>query len=476
MTNKESQTLEYKQSWRNDCLKAVSAFANSDGGVLIVGLDDKGMPSGLKNFKKLLEDIPNTIRNKLGIIPSIKPNKKNKKDIIKITVAPCSVPISYNGKYYIRSGSTVQELRGKDLADFLMKKSGITWDDIVEERAGFNEINNDSIEKFKKYAVDRIPSIIKETDNNTLSQKLNLIDDRDLKRAAILLFGNDPQKFYLQSVVRIGKFLTDTEIQTTDIVKGNLFAQLESALEILRTKYLVSNIKYEGIHRRDILEYPYEALREAIINALIHRDYSGTSQIQIRVYPDKLMIMNEGKLPPEVPVEKLKTNHLSIPRNTLLAKIFYYAGFIESWGHGTIKIVEDCLEQGLPEPDFSEENGVMTVAFYKDKWNEENLKKLDLNERQIKAVIYIREKGKITNQEYQAICETSNRTATRDLTKLVSLKIFQQIGTTGKGTKYVLRRHKDAKGATKTPKGRQKEKRGHKRGNGESKDAKMKQK
>ena len=75
--------------------------------------------------------------------------------------------------------------------------------------------------------------------------------------------------------------------------------------------------------------------------------------------------MNEGKLPPEVPVEKLKTNHLSIPRNTLLAKIFYYAGFIESWGHGTIKIVENCIEQGLPEPDFMEENGVMTVTFYK---------------------------------------------------------------------------------------------------------------
>jgi len=154
MTNKESQTVEYKQTWRNDCLKAVSAFANSDGGVLIIGLDDRGKPSGLKNAKKLLEDIPNTIR--------------------------------------------------------------------------------------------------------------------------------------------IGKFLSDTEIQTTDIVKGNLFAQLESALEILRTKYLLSEIRYEGIHRRDILEYPYEALREAIINALIHRDYSGTSQIQIRVYPDKLMIMNKA--------------------------------------------------------------------------------------------------------------------------------------------------------------------------------------
>ena len=90
----------------------------------------------------------------------------------------------------------------------------------------------------------------------------------------------------------------------------------------------------------------------------------------------------------------------------------------------------------------------MTVTFYKDKWNEENLKKLGLNERQIKAVMYVKKKGEITNQEYQVICETSNRTATRDLTELVSLKIFQQIGTTGKGTKYVLRRHEDA---IKTP-------------------------
>jgi ATP-dependent DNA helicase RecG len=435
LTNKESQTVEYKQTWRNDCLKAVSAFANSDGGVLIIGLDDRGKLSGLKNVKKLLEDIPNTIRNKLGIIPSV---ELDKKDIIKVTVAPCSVPISYNGKYYLRSGSTVQELQGKDLAEFLMKKSGSTWGDIVEERAGLNEIDNDFIEKFKKYSIDRIPSIIKETDNTILLQKLNLIDDGDFKRALVLLFGNDPQKFYRQSVVRIGKFVSDKEIQTTDIIKGNLFAQLESTLEILRTKYLLSEIKYEGIHRRDILEYPYEALREAIINALIHRDYSGNSQIQIRVYPDKLLIMNEGKLPPEVPVEKLKTSHLSIPRNTLLAEIFYYAGFIESWGHGTIKIVDNCIEQGLPEPDFTEENGVMTVVFYKDKWNEENLRKLGLNERQIKAVTYVRGKGGITNRKYQNINTVSNKTAYLELSNLVKKDICKVLGK-GKSVSYTLK-------------------------------------
>ena len=151
MTNIESQTVEYKQTWRNDYLKVVSAFANSDGGVLIIGLDDRGKPAGLKNVKRLLEDIPNTIRNKLGIIPSVEPDKK---DIIKVTVAPCSVPISYNGKYYLRSGSTVQELQGKELADFLFKKTGSTWDDVVEERADFEEIDNDSIEKFKEARIE----------------------------------------------------------------------------------------------------------------------------------------------------------------------------------------------------------------------------------------------------------------------------------------------------------------------------------
>ena len=434
MTNKESQTVEYKANWRSECLKTISAFANSDGGVLIIGLDDSGKSSGLRNVKKLLKDIPNTIRNKLGIIPSVELDKEN---IIKVSVAPSSVPISYNGKYYLRSGSTVQELQGKYLADFLMKKSGSRWDDIVEERIGLNDIDNDSIEKFKKYAVDRIPSIIKETDNTVLLEKLNLISDGNLKRASVLLFGKDPQRVYHQAIVRIGKFLSDTNIQTTDIVKGNLFTQLETTLEILRTKYLLSNIKYEGIHRRDILEYPHEALREGIINALIHRDYSSTSQIQIRVYPDKLMIMNAGKLPPEVPVEKLKTNHLSKPRNTLLAEVFYSAGFIELWGQGTIKIMDNCLEQGLPEPDFNEENGVMTVTFYKDNLTEENLNKLGLNARQIKAIVYMKEKGSITNKEYKSFFNITDRTALRDLNDLISKEFVQKRGEK-KGTRYFL--------------------------------------
>ncbi|MBD3328329.1 transcriptional regulator [Candidatus Peregrinibacteria bacterium] len=437
MTDEESHNIEYKRRWNDDCLKAIASMANASGGTLYLGLDDQGNPFELKNTKKLLEDIPNIIRNKLNILPSVELDVIAGHKIIRITVPQSSIPVSCNGKYYFRSGSTVQELRGKELSDFLLKKSGTPWDNSIEEQCDIKGLDPSTINEFKRLAADRLPGIVNETDHSTILDKLNLIQDNKLKRAVVLLFGSDPQRFYSHGVVKIGKFLTDTDIQTTDIVKGNLFRQLDDSLGILRTKYLQSNISYEGIHRRDILEYPDEALREAIINALIHRDYHGFSQIQIRVYPDKMIIMNEGSLPPEITIEDLKKNHLSKPRNKLLADIFYFAGFIEAWGRGTLKIIEKCRDQGLPEPEFNNEHGVMSITFYKDKWNEKDLHELGLNGRQIKAVHYIKEHGKITNSDYQKLNNVSERTALRDLDDLIQKEVVQKKGEK-KGTHYQL--------------------------------------
>jgi ATP-dependent DNA helicase RecG len=263
----------------------------------------------------------------------------------------------------------------------------ISGDEFIEERASFEDMNPETIDKFKKLAEDRVPSIASEKSHKAILEKLNLMDKGRPKRAAILLFGKNPQRFYTQAFLKIGKFLNEADIISSDIVEGNLFEQLDNTLETLRNKYLISEIKYEGIHRRDILEYPHDALREGIINALIHRDYVGTSSIQVRVYSDKFVIMNEGKLPPEVPLERLKMDHLSKPRNVLLAKVFYFAGLIESWGRGTIRIVENCLQHGLPEPDFIEESGVMKIIFYKERWTEEKLRVATKEARSIRQVI-----------------------------------------------------------------------------------------
>ena len=145
----ESENTEYKQLWRSDFLKAISAFANTVGGVLYIGLDDRGKPVGLRNTKKLLEDIPNIIRNRLGIVPSVELGEEDGEQVIIITVTKSSVPISFNGKFYVRSGSTVQELNGSILTDFLLKKSNSTWDEGTEENATLNDLCAETIERFK---------------------------------------------------------------------------------------------------------------------------------------------------------------------------------------------------------------------------------------------------------------------------------------------------------------------------------------
>ncbi|HOK05471.1 MAG TPA: ATP-binding protein, partial [Victivallales bacterium] len=427
MKEKESQTVEFKPSWRDEYLKWICAFANTDGGKLVVGLDDNGNPVGIKDSKKLLEDLPNKFRDILGIIPDIKLEKKKGKDIIVIEVKHSYAPISYHGRFYVRSGSTIQELKGKDLTRFLISKSGRDWDEYVEDRATIADIDAETIEKFKQIAEKRIPFVKDENEPVKILEKLNLMENGKLTRAGILLFGKNPKKFLTSAYIKVGKFLTDTDIISSDDIEGNFFEQVEKTMELLRTKYLISEIRFEGIYRKEELEYPEEALREAIINAVIHRDYIGP-HTQLKIYPDKIILWNVGTLPKEIKIEELKKNHSSYPRNELLADVFFKAGLIEAWGRGTIKIADECKKAGLPEPEFKEEFGGFAVYFYKDIYTEENLRKMGLNERQIKAVMYVKEKGKITNREYREISALSDEGARLDLRELVNKQIFKVEG------------------------------------------------
>ena len=195
-------------------------------------------------------------------------------------------------------------------------------------------------------------------------QKLNLTEKGKLKRAAILLFGKNPKKYFTSAFIQVGRFASESEVISTDVIEGSLFEQVEKTIEILRLKYLENRFYYEGIYRKEDLIYPEEALREAVINAIIHRDYLGP-HTQLRVYDDKLWLWNIGKLPAEITLEKLKKPHSSFPRNELLADVFFKAGFIEAWGRGTLKIVSKCKEKNLPEPEFSEMTGGFLVSFTK---------------------------------------------------------------------------------------------------------------
>lgn len=416
----ESQNTEYKQIWRDEYLKWVCGFANAQGGVIYIGKDDNGNVSGIGDYKRLMDDIPNIIRNAMGITVEVNLHEESGKYFIEIVTQPYSVPISLRGRYYYRSGSTKQELTGASLNEFLLKKSGKTWDDVVEPRASLDDIDEEAVAKFLVMAKEkgRLP----EGDGlNTwqLFDKLRLTESGQLKRAALVLFGKDPGRFYPSIYVRIGRFRDELDLVFQESEEGCIMNLYQTVLDQINHKFIVKNITFEGMHRIETPEYPREAMREAILNALVHRNYMG-AHTQIRVYDDKITFWNEGSLQSPLTIESLKRPHSSRPRNILIADVCFKGGLIDAWGRGTIKIIEACKQAGLPEPEIMERDGGLLVTLFKNNLTTEQLTKLGLNNRQLKAVEYVKEKGKITNKEYQEINEVSRQTATNELHSLVN--------------------------------------------------------
>ena len=436
----EQQNIEYKSIWKDEYLKWICGFANAQGGTLIIGKNDAGEIVGVKNSKKLLEDLPNKIITFLGIIADVNLHETKQGDFIEIVVEPQPNPVNYKGEYHYRSGSTKQELKGAALDKFILQKYGRKWDSVPMPSVSVTDLKQETFEFFKEKGIDsnRLDEKSRKDTPEQLLENLNLFEDSYLKRAALMLFHPDPEKFATGAYIKIGYFRTDSDLMFQDTIHGNLFEQVEKTMELLLTKYTKALISYRGLSRIETYEYPKEALREALLNAVIHKEYSGGAPIQIRVYDDKIMIWNEGKLPADWTVQNLLQSHSSRPNNPDIANAFFRSGYVESWGRGISKIEEQCAAAGLPAPQFSPKGSDFWVTFRKDIYNKEDLSKLGLNERQIKAVLYAKEKGKITNSEYQEINQCSRNTASSELNELVNKSIFQSSDVKGAGSFYQI--------------------------------------
>ncbi len=222
------------------------------------------------------------------------------------------------------------------------------------------------------------------------------------------------------------------------MIEETIIEQIDEAMDFIHKNINVKFIMTGRPEREQIWDYPLEALREAIINAVCHRDYTIPSNIEVRIYDDKLIVWSPGGLPSGITLDELFSPHSSKLRNKGIAEVFYDIELIEQWGSGIEKMRKACRNAGLPEPIFEEYQG-FRVIFRKDIYTEEYLRNLGLNERQIKAVMYVKEKGKITNKEYQELTGVSRITASRELQVIVEKEIFHMIGKVGRGTKYILK-------------------------------------
>ena len=275
-------------------------------------------------------------------------------------------------------------------------------------------------------------------------QKLNLLTTNEkLTNAAILIFGKNPQRFFRQAYFKIGRFgKDDSDLLFQDIIEGNILEMADRVITILRSKYLTSPIHYNGLQRIETLEYPEEALREAILNAIVHKDYSGTT-IQLSVYVDKLILWNEGALPENLSIKQLKGKHPSIPRNKTIAEVFFRAGFIEVWGRGISKINSALVSLGLPKLEIEEYAGGMQLTFKKkmgevsDKVTENEHENEHKNERIELLLAEIKKDKFISINKLADKIGVNRSTINRDLTSLKRRNRIKRNGP-GKGGYWEL--------------------------------------
>jgi ATP-dependent DNA helicase RecG len=356
MLKQESQYTEWKETWRDDCLHWVCGFANAQGGRLLLGVNDKGQVVGLPDAAKLLEDLPNKVRDLLGIVLDVNLHTEADLPYLELVVQAYPNPISYRGHYYMRSGSTLQELKGEALDRFLLGRHGRTWDGVPLPQFSLTDVSAPAMSRFRQLAL-RSGRLDAETLADTavdsdahLLDKLRLKEGAYFKRATALLFAADPQRFVTGAFVKVGFFESETELLYHDEVEGDLFHQVKNTLDLLLTKYLKAVISYDGIVRVETFPVPRAALREALLNALVHRDYSVTAPVQIRVYENRLRIWSPAVLPEGWTLETLLGAHSSSPYNPAIANAFFRAGEIETWGRGVVRIFAACEAAGSPKP------------------------------------------------------------------------------------------------------------------------------
>lgn len=437
---KENQNIEWKESWQNDYFKWICGFANAHGGTLFIGIDDNGNTKPLNNTKKLLEDLPNQVRDLLGLMVDVNLHSKNGDEYLEIIVEPYPFPINLRGKYYYRSGSTLQELKGAALSKFLLQRQGIKWDGVPIPNITVDDLKNETFDFFRKKAIKSTRLELEYLDGTNLelmeSLQLYLENEQMLKRAAILLFHPKPEHYFTGTFIKIGFFETNDELIFQDVVSGNLIEQAEKAFDLLKTKYTQGIISYQDGNREETFTFPEDAIREALYNSIAHKDYSSGIPIQISVYPNKMIFWNEGQLPENWTIEKLAQKHPSKPHNPDIANTLFRAGYIESWGRGTIKIINACKSHKIAPPIFSNVPPDFQVELI--KYTSKGLKESGLKEELSKIILYVQDNGSISNSQVQTVCNVSKATATRYLSELEADWI-DKVGTTGVGTVYIFK-------------------------------------
>ena len=422
----ESQTLEFKKTLvkMREIVETICAFANAKGGKVFVGIDDSGNVLGVDLGRRSIEEIALEVARNTDpkIFPEVAIQKIKGKNVITIKVSErADKPVLAFGTAYKRVGKVNLKMDREEILKSLKEARELRYEDTAI--CSFDDLEVEKIQGFALKAKEIRRSALSE-DPKIVLQNLGLANER-VSVAGTLSFGRDPQKFLPWAYVKIGKFVGG-RIAFEKEVRGDIATQIERAL-VETLDLTKKKIEVRGAKRTEEFEYPPRALRETLVNATSHRDYSSPSPVYVRVYDDRLEVENPGGLM-ELAIEDLKKPHRSVLRNPRIGEVLYYLGYIEKWGVGTLMVWEECIKNGNGEPIF-ESDGTFKVTlrskyFPPGEGTEE------------KIVRQLRRKS-LTRGELERLLGIKESTVRKYLGILQSKGIVRKIGR-GKKVRYAI--------------------------------------
>ncbi|OGS20214.1 MAG: hypothetical protein A2252_06340 [Elusimicrobia bacterium RIFOXYA2_FULL_39_19] len=441
--NGECETLDFKECFDKEAIETAGAFSNSKGGTILIGVTDKGIIKGIQIGKETTNDWVNQIAQASNprIIPDIDVVTIDGKKIIDIVIKECPIkPVAVKGKCFRRVNNSNRLMTPQEIAHMHYNSLEMSWDMTPAKGYSLKDIDEKLVHVYRNTANTTGRRKIPKTETvHQILNKLELVYNDTPTWASLLLFGKRPMRYMQQAVIHCGRFKNETLVIDDDMIEGSLTDQIEQAMDFIKKNIRLKFVMTGEPRRKSIWDYPLDAIREALVNAVCHRDYLVSSTISVRIFDDRLEIWNPGSLFPGVKVEDLYKPHDSHIRNKGIAKVFFDIEFVERWGSGIGKMINLCEGAGVPVPAIKERQQGFHITFSQDIYTEEYLQKLGLNDRQKSAIKYIKENKEINLSIFKELHkEVSEKTLYRDLIGLVEKGLTKESGTT-KGRKYLLK-------------------------------------
>lgn len=428
---KEGQKLEFKKQ-PSGLAKEMVAFANTNDGKILIGVDDDGNIVGLEDINSKKSEVQDFARN---CEPPVQIDMETVNDVLIVEVEKSQTIHRAPDGFYSRQGPNSQKLSKEEIIAIMQERGEVTFEKMICNEFTYpDDFDKDAFEKFLERA-----DITDNLDEEQLLVNLGVAKEQDGYRftnAGVLMFSENPKRFFIQAEIVCGAYESEEKANLRDreVIEEPMIKSIQRAEQFILGN-IGKSISIEGLERKEIPEIPREALREAIVNAVMHRNYHETEEsIQIDIFPNRIEVRNPGGL-----VEGMRAEDLgkkSMRRNPNIANLLDKVGFAERMGTGINRIKKAMDEADLPEPDFETNSHFQVNLQRREEKKLIDLSKAKLNERQKKALEVAFEKGTIDNSKYRKIADVHRQTAKRDLKDMVSKGILEKKGKT-RGTHYI---------------------------------------